>query len=525
MRLALRLLALVLAVAFILLLVRIVALENGGPAHQPFELPGHEPATLYLPGGGNPFYRLFPLPKEQRPPCVVLMHGFTSDRVMMSVLARRLAQNGYAVVAIDAHGHGTNRNPFQDDQLGNSAFLQDLGNAVEFLRNYRFVDGSRIVVMGHSMGAGATYNYATHDASIKGAVMISGGWGGSGNERPRNALFIFAQNDPKEAIQDTSKQLAAHLAGVPQAELGKTYGDFAQGTAVEAIEIPGESHVSMVFSEKAADTIVKWADSATATPRTGAINMSDPRMAISRIALLVFLILLVPIGRVCGAMVPRWADRAGGANAWAGLVVLAAAMFIAMPLVAATPPAMFLSLVVGDLQVSWFFVAGLLMLAGLTFSNHLDWIAIRDGSRGVALGAIFGIAATYVPQIPMQMTFHNFALTPERLVAAILAAVLLLPFWLAFELILRRGSVVMSTLTAALGRVLILVLIWAGVMLHVVPFVVILILPILAIIFLTFEVFAASAYATSRNLVLIAVVESAWFAWTIAASNPITFMF
>src|SRR5690242_16625677 len=166
MRFYLRILALILAVAFVLLLVRIVELENGGPAHQAIELPGQEPATLYLPGGANQFFRMFPPPKEQRPPCVVLMHGFTSDRVMMSVLARRLAENGYAVVAIDAHGHGTNRNPFPaGDQPGSSVFLQDLGNAVEFLRNYQFVDGSRIVVMGHSMGAGATYDYATHDAS------------------------------------------------------------------------------------------------------------------------------------------------------------------------------------------------------------------------------------------------------------------------------------------------------------------------------------------------------------------------
>lgn len=524
MRFYLRILAFILAVIFLLLLVRIVQLGNGGPAHQSFELPGHEPATLYLPGSGMPFYRLFPPPKEQRPPCVVLMHGFTSDRVMMSVLARRLAENGYAVVAIDAHGHGTNRNPFQEDSLGKSVFLQDLGNAVEFLRNYQFVDGSRIVVMGHSMGAGATYDYATHDASIKGAVMISGGWVGTGNERPRNALFIFAENDPKEAIKDTSKALAAHLAGVPEAELGKAYGDFAQGTAVEAVEIPGENHISIVYSEKAASTIVKWLDSATATPRTGAIDTSDPRLGVSRIALLLFLILLVPIGRVCGAMVPSWTERPGGAQAWAGLAVLAAAMFITMPL-AAAPPAVFLSLVVGDLQVSWFLLAGLLILAGLTFSNHLDWLAIRDGSHGLAFAAIIGIAATYVPQLPLQVTFHNLALTPERLVAAVIATVLLLPFWLAFELMLRRGSVVMSTVVAALGRVLILVLIWAGVMLRVVPFVVILILPILAIIFITFEIFAASAYATSRNLVLIAIVESVWFAWTIAATNPITFMF
>jgi len=51
-----------------------------------------------------------------------------------------------------------------------------------------------------------------------------------------------------------------------------------------------------------------------------------------------------------------------------------------------------------------------------------------------------------------------------------------------------------------------------------------LVLPSLALIFLMIEIFAVAAYSTSRNLVLITLVETAWFAWIIAATNPITFM-
>ena len=52
-----------------------------------------------------------------------------------------------------------------------------------------------------------------------------------------------------------------------------------------------------------------------------------------------------------------------------------------------------------------------------------------------------------------------------------------------------------------------------------------LILPNLVLIYVTVEILAVSAYSSSRNLLLIAVVESMWFAWTIAAIAPITFMF
>ena len=310
-----RIIAIGLAVLFILLIARLNHEENGGPPHAFVMLPGQEPATLYLPGPGHPFYTLFPKPVAERPPAVVLIHGFTGDRVLMSGLARRLAENGYAVLAIDVNGHGENRNPFNSGEAQNDSLRADVKNAVDFLRGSQFVDGSRIVVMGHSMGAGAALDYATNDPSVKGAVMISGGWT-IGPERPKNALFIFAQNDPVEGIQDTSTAIAAHLAGVEQIELGKTYGDFTQSTAVEAIRMPGLNHITIVSSPAAATVIVKWLDSTFGTARTGAIEVKDARRGSARFALLVFVILLIPIGRFCGSIAPGWAQARPGPSGW-----------------------------------------------------------------------------------------------------------------------------------------------------------------------------------------------------------------
>ena len=52
-----------------------------------------------------------------------------------------------------------------------------------------------------------------------------------------------------------------------------------------------------------------------------------------------------------------------------------------------------------------------------------------------------------------------------------------------------------------------------------------LILPIIVFAFVMIEIFSASAYSTSRNLVLIATFETLWWAWMLAASSPITFKF
>jgi hypothetical protein len=64
-----------------------------------------------------------------------------------------------------------------------------------------------------------------------------------------------------------------------------------------------------------------------------------------------------------------------------------------------------------------------------------------------------------------------------------------------------------------------------GVSLEMLPFFLMLILPIIALNFVMIEIFSAAAYSASRNLTLIAIFETLWFAWLIAASSPITFMF
>ena len=518
-----RVVAIVLVLLFIVAVARLARLENGGPPHVFVMLPGQEPATMYMPGSGDPFYTLFPKPMAERPPTIVLIHGFMGDRVLMSGLARRLAENGYAVLAIDVNGHGENRNPFNGGEAETDSLRANVKTAVDYLRDNQLVDGSRIVVMGHSMGAGAALDYATHDPNLKGAVMISGGWS-LGPERPKNALFIFAERDPVGPIQDTSTVLAAHLAGVMQIELGKTYGDFAQGNAVEAVRVPGVDHITIINSPIATATIVKWLDSTFGIPRTGPIELKDARRGWARFALLMFVLLLVPLGFVCGSMVPGWAEERPGPSGWMGLLILGGALFAAMPLTAANPAA-FVPIVVGNIQISWFMVAGLIMLGVIVLSDRPDWTLIRAGAGVAMLAGAAGFAVAYVCQVAMSVVLHHLSLSPERLMVMAMATVLLFPFWMSFEWLVRREGVTISTVQASLGRILILVLMGVGAGLNLLPFVLILILPILAVAFVMIEVFSASAYSVSRNLTLIAVFETLWFAWLIAAASPITFMF
>lgn len=98
------------------------------------------------------------------------------------------------------------------------------------------------------------------------------------------------------------------------------------------------------------------------------------------------------------------------------------------------------------------------------------------------------------------------------------------PFWLGFEFLVRRGGIVISTVLGSIGRIVIILLLLVAVTVAILSQVLSLIIPILVLLFVALEIVAASAYSTSRNLLLIALIETAWFAWVMAGTNPITFM-
>lgn len=527
MRTAYRTAVAVASIVFLLVLARLAHYQNGVPPHEDRYLPDGEPATMYLPGSSNepgpdnPFFQGFPKPAAQRPPAVVLVHGFSSDRVNTSALARRIAQNGYGVLAIDVRGHGENRNSFLESK-SEDGLREDVKNAVEFLRQSNLVDGSRIVVMGHSMGASAALDYATHDANVKGAVMISGGFSLEGPDRPRNTLFIFAENDPI-FIKETSTTLATHLAGADKIDLGKVYGDFAAGTAVEAIQIEGVNHVTIMWSADASRTILQWLDGVCGVKRAGDPNLADPRLALVLICLPLFIFLLVPIGRVCGGLTPAWERRPAGSTAWLGLVALLVALFAAMALNANAPQAEFLSIVEGNVLMSWLAIAGGLLITLIAVQYPDDLRPLRNGFSATLFAAVLAFGAIVIVNGAYEVTLHRTALTPERLLVTLASTLLILPFFLSFELLLRRGNTPIAMVLGSIGRVLILVAIVAGLGLGTIPFVLGLGLPLFVILFLMFEVFAVSVYSVSGNLLLIAIVEALWFARTTALSWPIIF--
>ena len=491
----------------------LVRLEHGGPPHTEVELPNGAPATLYLPNAGNPFFSINPIAAAERAPVAVLAHGYSEDRATMSSLARRLALNGYAVVAIDARGHGENQRPFDPDGVSD-----DIRSAVEFARASAFVDGSKVVVIGHSMGAGAAMRYAMSDPRLAGSVMIAGLWPLDGPAPPRNPLFLFGQFDPPP-LRVALKALTAQLAKTGNPEMGETYGDFQNGTAVRAIEVPGQDHMSLPASSGAAEAIVHWLDATTLREPGKTVVVRDPRRIVTLVSLLASLVLLAGIGELAGHLAPACEQRPPGPG-WSYVLALVGWLLVAMPVVADSAPAAFLGLDDGNILVSWLAIGGLLICGFLMMRGQLPVPAHIGRSL---LAAVAAFVAIYVMYVPLGAVVHRLSLTPHRAIAMIVGAVLLTPFFLGFEALLRRGDTRRSTSYALAGRFAVVILLFLGGAASMLSVAFVFFAWIVLVIFLVLEVFASAVYATSGNVLTIAIAEALSLAWLLAATMPIRF--
>jgi hypothetical protein len=242
------------------------------------------------------------------------------------------------------------------------------------------------------------------------------------------------------------------------------------------------------------------------------------------IALGLSLLLLVVIGRLAGGLADVWLPRATELL-WHGFVILIAALLLAMPLAGIAPLAAVLSMPVANDLVSWLFIAGLLMLVTLWTWRPFETPMTLVNPRATLIAAAIAFGLIVAMTMPLSVTQHRLALTPERSCMAVLATILLLPFFYAFELIVRRGRGWQPIVFGAIGRIIILVLIGLSVWFGAMPFVLGLLIGVLLLQFIAYEIFANAAYSASGNLAMIALVESAWMAWFLSALFPIMFSF
>ena len=132
---------------------------------------GFQAHELRLPvaHGKSLFAWFVPVPGARLAPAVLLMHGWGANASLMLPALAPLHAAGYSVMLLDARCHGNS-----DDEVFTSLprFAQDIDAGLDWLRWQPEVDDQRLVVLGHSVGAGAALLCATRRQDVKAVVCL-----------------------------------------------------------------------------------------------------------------------------------------------------------------------------------------------------------------------------------------------------------------------------------------------------------------------------------------------------------------
>ncbi len=516
-----RVLTLAAAIGYAVAVALLVSAEQD-VAHYSVTLSNGAPAVVYEPGTPVPFG---PPDQESPLPVVVLAHGFSGSKGMMSSLARRLARGGYAVVTFDFRGHGGNRQAFERALGGASDGLAtDLDAAVLFARTESRFDGKRVAIAGHSMGAGAVLAYATREPNVAAVIAISGAGFLPGPYTPPNTLLIWAADDPA-SLRERARAVAAKLAGLEQVVLDRDYGDPERGSAVRASEVDGVDHVTILWSGDAAGRMVSWLERTLgpgAHPAPEGLE-SDGRFGAALLGLTAWLVLTLALVAWIAPLVPRVAlPETPAPLARVGLVL--GALVVGVLLVAAADPRAdqstlsFVPVIVARDLAALFAGSGALLCLWLARRGALPVAALR--ARGTWLAALATVGFAYASFGAFTQPFLDLRLAPHRVPAALACAAAALPLFAATEWLLRGPGRAGVWLPIA-GKLLVLAVVSVAALTGLLSFVIILGLGGFVLNFALFEAIAWRFSRVAPNPWVPALVQSLWTGWSLAATFPV----
>ncbi|MBV5275781.1 MAG: alpha/beta fold hydrolase, partial [Lamprocystis purpurea] len=110
------------------------------------------------------------LPQPGADCTVIVLHGWGSNAELMLPLAAPLQRAGFNLLLYDARNHGSSDS---DSFSSLPRFAEDLGMAMAWLKRHHPHRAARIVVLGHSVGAGAALFEASRNPDITAVISIA----------------------------------------------------------------------------------------------------------------------------------------------------------------------------------------------------------------------------------------------------------------------------------------------------------------------------------------------------------------
>jgi pimeloyl-ACP methyl ester carboxylesterase len=309
---------------------------------------------------------------------VVLFHGLAANKYIMRYLARGFAELGLTVYVPDLPGHGRTSGPFTADKA------EDCGRSLlRGLSARGLLVPDRTILAGHSMGGAIALRLAP-EFRPAGVIAIS----------PAPMKAAHGVTAEKLLFQNPPILLPNTLITAGQFEpkgLAANAEDLVAGNTnpmIQFHELPGQSHVSVLFSPRVAGMEQAWA--------ARVLNMSNPAQLPSLLYLgggvlgfVGILLLSGPFLRELATVAPE--EAAGDSQVPGTLRLLAEIVlvsFLAIFILHYFIPLRALRLFEGDYLASFFLLTGVLLLL-LHPKLAMRKLAAKPGVLvGAAAGAV-----------------------------------------------------------------------------------------------------------------------------------------
>ncbi|NYF57351.1 dienelactone hydrolase family protein [Micromonospora purpureochromogenes] len=439
-----------------------------------------------------------------RRPGVVIAHGFAGSARLMRPIADTVARQGAVALLLDVAGHGANpaRLPGagRDDADSRATLEHDLSVAVAYLRTRPDVDPARIVLVGHSMGAGAVTRYAAGHPDVARTVAISLPDSDDLPDGRPDGLLLIVGGAEFPAFRDTAEATSR------------------RGVGRRLVVVPGVEHISVLFAGRTHDEVAAWVGGGGDPPRPLA------RLAPAGLLLLGFGLGFVPLAILLLGRRPRPSRPAAPTP-----VVLAVAASAAGlgALVGALAPTTRLPLAVGG------HVTGFLLVTGVLLAAAARWwplpaatatpvpatapVARRAPVRSVIAAVLLtGYAVTAVA-VPIHLGFTSALPVGDRWWLLPVVAAACLVFLTGAEL----ATAGRSRRYAAVGGIAVLAL-TASAVVGLAPGFVLLVVPLFAVLVGWQAAWAAVLRRVGAPRWLPALVGAALLAWPMATTLPLS---
>jgi pimeloyl-ACP methyl ester carboxylesterase len=180
---------------------------------------------------------------------VIIFHGLSANRHIMSYLGEEFAEAGFRVYMLDFPGHGDSAEPFTFARAEECA-AEAIGTLV---RNGE-IDPEKTALIGHSMGGAIAIRLADQFPTAA-TVAISPAPLVLPHRIPSNLLIFSAQFD-LPLLKGAAGQISSAAQGNRTQD-----SDFRERRAFDLKRVPYATHSSLIVDARVSDKTLKWIES------------------------------------------------------------------------------------------------------------------------------------------------------------------------------------------------------------------------------------------------------------------------